>query len=47
MGPSQGLTSNAWEVTSMPDVATMNRSQTAAADAREVMDMLLSMEFDG
>lgn len=47
MGPSRGIISGAWEVTNMDNLDEIERSKTASDDAREIMDVILGMEFDG
>lgn len=47
MGPSQGLISDAWEITNIDNLEEMERSKMASDDAREMVDLVLSMLWDG
>jgi len=47
MGPSQGLISAAWEITNIDNLEEMERSKMAFDNAREMVDLVLSMQWDG
>jgi len=47
MGPSQGLISAAWEITNIDNLEEMGRPKTASDNAREMVDLVLSMQWDG
>lgn len=47
MGPSQGLISAAWEITNIDNLEEMERSKMAFDNVREMVDLVLSMQWDG
>ena len=47
MVPSQGLISAAWEITNIDNLEEMERSKMASDNAREMVDLVLSMQWDG
>ena len=47
MGPSQGLISAAWEITNIDNLEGMERPKMASGNAREMVDLVLSMQWDG
>ena len=47
MGPSQSLTSAAWEITNIDNLEEIERSRMASDNAREMVDLVLSMQWDG